>query len=110
MAALKKTPVWQDRRKATAWEVYRAAAQTGNRDRNFADLDGATVMKFSQMFPSKYLRADDLNGATVTATIAKIELEEIADDEVKPVLSFQGREKKLVLNKTNGAVLCGASP
>jgi hypothetical protein len=65
-------------------------------------------MKISQLFPSKYVRAADLNGKTVTLTIAKLVLEELghgAEKERKPVLYFQKATKGLVLNRTNAMTI-----
>jgi hypothetical protein len=67
-------------------------------------------MKISQLFPSKYVRAADLNGKTVTLTIAKLVLEELghgAEKERKPVLYFQKATKALVLNRTNAMAIVG---
>jgi hypothetical protein len=59
-------------------------------------------MKISAAFPSKYLRAADLDGRQVTVEIANVELEEVGTgEEPKPVLYFQGKAKGVVLNKTN---------
>lgn len=61
-------------------------------------------MKVSEAFPSNYLKADDLCGNNTTVTIASSELEEIGqgrDQKTKLVLSFVGKKKKMVLNKTN---------
>jgi hypothetical protein len=55
-------------------------------------------------FPSTYLKAADLAGRTVTVTMEHVRMEDIGDDH-KPVLYFKGKEKGLVLNKTNGAVI-----
>ena len=63
-------------------------------------------MKMSEAFPSKYLKAEDLKGQRITVTIARVEMGEIGDGdsrEQKPVVYFQGKEKGLVLNKTNAA-------
>jgi hypothetical protein len=58
-------------------------------------------MKIGAAFPSKYLRAADLDGE-VTVRIRDIKMEDIAGDGVpKPVLFFGGSDKGLVLNKTN---------
>ena len=57
-------------------------------------------MKISSAFPSNYLKAADLDGRTVTVKIDRVELEEVGDDR-KPVLYFQGKDKGVVLNKTN---------
>lgn len=64
-------------------------------------------MKITDAFPSNYLKAADLNGRTVKVTIADCELEHL-DDEQKPVLRFQGKQKGMVLNRTNAAVLAAA--
>lgn len=61
-------------------------------------------MKISRLFPSKYVKSADLNGKTVTLTIAKLVIEEMghgAEKERKPVLYFQKATKGLVLNRTN---------
>ena len=57
-------------------------------------------MRVSEAFPSNYLRAADLQGRDVTVIIEKITSEDIGDDH-KPVLYFAGKDKGLVLNKTN---------
>lgn len=71
-------------------------------------------MKISQLFPSKYVKAADLNGKTVTLTIAKLVVEELgpsghpgAEKERKPVLYFQKATKGLVLNRTNAMTIVG---
>ena len=51
-------------------------------------------------FPSKYLKAADLDGREIRVTMERIEMETIGDDE-KPVLYFKGKNKGVVLNKTN---------
>ncbi len=59
-------------------------------------------MNINEAFPSKYLKASDLDGKNVTVTIKSAELEEIGfDKEQKLVLSFVGTDKSMVLNKTN---------
>jgi hypothetical protein len=61
-------------------------------------------MNINQVFPSKYIAAADLQGQQVTVTIAKVEMEPVAQNEPpKPVLYFQGKQKGMVLNKTNAA-------
>lgn len=67
-------------------------------------------MKISQLFPSKYVKAADLNGKTVILTIAKLVIEELghgAEKERKPVLYFQKATKGLVLNRTNAMTIAG---
>lgn len=58
-------------------------------------------MKASDVFPGKYLKAVDLGTSTPVVVIAKVVMEKITDDETKPVVYFVGKEKGVVLNKTN---------
>ena len=63
-------------------------------------------MKVSDAYPSKYLKADDLNGQSTIVTIAKVEIEQLGqDNERKPVAYFEEQEKGLVLNKTNAEMI-----
>lgn len=53
-------------------------------------------------FPSNYLKASDLKGRQVIVTIDRVEMEQVGrDKELKPVLYFTGKDKGIVLNKTN---------
>ncbi len=61
-------------------------------------------MKISQAFPSKYLSAADLQGQIVPVSISHITKEDIGGDD-KLVLYFAGKEKGLVLNKTNAVFI-----
>ena len=68
-------------------------------------------MNINNVFPSKYLKAADLQSREFTLRIASIRLEDIGDDDQKPVLYFENAKKGLVLNKTNAnncVVLYGA--
>lgn len=56
-------------------------------------------MRISSTF-SDYVKAADLQGRTATVTIASVSIEEIGKDR-KPVVYFRGKEKGMVLNKTN---------
>lgn len=61
-------------------------------------------MKISSAYPSKYVKSSDLGGRTITVTIDRVLVENVGGDQAeehKPVLYFQGKEKGLVLNKTN---------
>lgn len=57
-------------------------------------------MRISSAFPSKYLKAADLQGRNVRVVMSDVEMHDF-DDDHKPVLFFQDKEKGLVLNKTN---------
>lgn len=63
------------------------------------------------LFPSKYLKAGDLRGREVTATIEDIiprhELKTKEGKEEKPLVMFLGKDKGLVLNKTNAKAIAG---
>ncbi len=68
-------------------------------------------MKLSDMYPSKYLKAEDFGDDEVKIfTIKNIEIEELGKDkgkkEEKPVITFREPDAKaLVLNKTNAAII-----
>lgn len=64
-------------------------------------------MKMSEEFPSKYLKAADLQGREVRVTMAHVEREKIGED-TKPVLYFKGKDKGVVLNKTNANTISDA--
>lgn len=61
-------------------------------------------MKLSELHPSRYLAADDLDGDT-PAVISRIVFESMkkkdGKEEEKPVIFFKGVQKGMVLNKTN---------
>lgn len=53
-------------------------------------------------FPSNYLKASDLKGSQPVVTIDRVEFEPVGrTKEMKPVLYLVGKEKGIVLNKTN---------
>jgi arabinogalactan endo-1,4-beta-galactosidase len=61
-------------------------------------------MKMSEEFPSKFLKAADLQGREVRVIMQNVEREKIGDD-TKPVLYFKGKDKGIVLNKTNAGTI-----
>ena len=61
-------------------------------------------MKIGSAFPSDYLKAADLQGRAVKVTIGGLTHEEIGDS-AKPVLHFVGKDRGLVLNKTNANMI-----
>jgi hypothetical protein len=64
----------------------------------------AVVANIDSAFPSKYLKAADLNGRNVVVTIDHVNIEPVGrDKEIKPVVYFAGKDKGLVLNKTNSS-------
>ena len=64
-------------------------------------------MKISETFPSKYLKASDLQGREVKVTMQDVEMEKLGDD-MKPILYFKGKDKGLCLNKTNSNTIADA--
>ena len=61
-------------------------------------------MRTTTLFPSRYLKAADLDAGPQIFTIRELVTEEIGqgnDRQVKPILYFQDRDKGLVLNVTN---------
>ena len=65
--------------------------------------------KVSQMFPSKYLQAADVEGQAYTLTVKVLVPEEINSNdgtaEQKWIVYFNEAKKGLVLNKTNAGTL-----
>jgi hypothetical protein len=60
-------------------------------------------MDFDELYPSKYVKASDLNGKEATLLIDSVEREIVGrDGDKKVVMGFRGKDKRLVLNKTNG--------
>lgn len=61
-------------------------------------------MKLNEVFQSNFLKAEDLKGRDVTLTIEEVEADFITKDKSegkKVIISFVGKDKKLVANKTN---------
>ena len=59
-------------------------------------------MNINDAFPSKYISAGDLHDQPVTVTISRCVFEKMRDGKTVPVIYFQGTERGLALNKTNG--------
>lgn len=57
-------------------------------------------MNINDAFPSNYIKASDLKGGTPVVTMSHVASEQLGDDR-KLVLYFKGKDKGLVLNKTN---------
>ena len=64
-----------------------------------SEVDSMTQKTAGDYFPTKYLRAADIQG-DMPVTIAKVE-EAIMGDDTKPVAFFTELDKGLVMNKTN---------
>jgi hypothetical protein len=63
-------------------------------------------MHIDQLYPSKFLRAADLNGRPRRVTIAGLKREDISGEQ-KVILAFTD-EKSLILNKTNARAIAKA--
>lgn len=57
-------------------------------------------MNVNEAFPSNYIKAADLQGRQVLVKMDRAEYEMIGNDK-KLILFFEGKEKGMVLNKTN---------
>lgn len=67
-------------------------------------------MNINLLFPSKYLKGEDLGGKEVTVTIKEMKVERMgvgAEKEDKPVLYFERATKALILNRTNALMISG---
>jgi len=63
-------------------------------------------MNIDSAFPSAYLKASDLGTSAPVVTIDRVEVEPVGRDrEMKPVIYFKGKEKGVVLNKTNSNMI-----
>jgi hypothetical protein len=60
---------------------------------------------FRSAFPSKFMKASDLNGRAVVATIASVDSEEVGKDQRYVVRFVEAGVKPLVLNLTNGETI-----
>ena len=65
-------------------------------------------MDINSAFPGNYLKAQDVQGKHLKLIIDKVQMEDVSDDREKPVLYFTGKERGLVLNKTNANTLSDA--
>src|SRR5882757_10363183 len=61
---------------------------------------------YDQLYPGRFIKAQELLGKKVTLTISDIELEDLIGDtgaaQTKCIISFKETPKKLVACKTNG--------
>jgi hypothetical protein len=64
-------------------------------------------MKISEEFTSKYLKAADLGGKEVRVIMQHVEKEKLGDD-MKLALYFKGKDKAVILNKTNANTIADA--
>ena len=68
------------------------------------------TFKDSLMFPSDYVAAEDLRGRDVNVVINDVELATLRTNDGKSkkfLIRFKGKDKPLVLNKTNARTIAG---
>jgi hypothetical protein len=64
-------------------------------------------MNVNEAFPSKFLKASDIGDAQPTVTMKEVVMEDIGEDR-RPILYFVGKDKGVVLNKTNATNISAA--
>ena len=89
------------------WQRELQSLPTWTGDKAASEIWRQQAMNINNVFPSKYLKADDLQGRKLKLRIASCVMEEIGND-TKPVLYFDGKEKGLVLNKTKAGILASS--
>lgn len=63
---------------------------------------------WDELYPGRFIKASDLKGKKVSLTISKVRVEELVGDkgpQMKGIINFEGKDKALALNKTNGLCL-----
>jgi hypothetical protein len=92
----------------------RALPGAGDEEHIHSATESNLPMKRDDVFPSKYLKASDLNGKPIVVTIESAPLEVLKNSEGqeqhKTVLYLKGAKKVLPLNATNWdstAEICG---
>ena len=63
------------------------------------------MARVSEEYGGSFLKAADLQGKTVPCQIAKVARAEFQSGDIKWVVSFLGKDKRLVLNKTNAELI-----
>lgn len=66
------------------------------------------MANINDSFPSQYLKASDLKGQQPIVTIDRVAFEPVGQKrEMKPIVYFTGKDKGMVLNKTNAKNIAG---
>lgn len=63
---------------------------------------------FDQLYPGRFLKSGDLLGKKVTVVINDVTIDELEGEKgkkVQGILYLRGKDKQIVLNKTNGICL-----
>lgn len=58
-------------------------------------------MNANEVFPSKFLKAEDISQVPPVLTISEVLMESMPEGPQKPVLSFREVKKRMICNKTN---------
>src|SRR5262245_5578917 len=64
-------------------------------------------MNYDEMYPGRYLKPGDLSGREARVTINDVTTE-LVGGERKNIMAFAGKNKQLVLNKTNANTIMRA--
>ena len=68
-----------------------------------------SIQTVSDLFPSKWLKSDDLGGRVVPVKIQAVDIEDIrqadGSKQAKAILTFERASKRLILNKTQATAL-----
>jgi len=62
-------------------------------------------MDINSTFPSRWIKATDLGSKSHAVTIQRVTMEEFQDGTSKPAIWFHGKEKGMILNKTNATAI-----
>ena len=65
-------------------------------------------MNINDAFPSAFIKSDDLQGQRIPLTVMTVTMEDVGDKEYKACLRFMGKDKGMILNKTNAGILAAA--
>lgn len=90
-------------------QVYGPASVAGRN--NGAQPRKGNGVNINDVFESKYLKAADLGGKKIKLTVDSVGTDSFENDgkkETKIVLTFVGKKKGMVLNKTNAMTLGAA--
>ena len=67
------------------------------------------MVDINSAFPSNYLKAADLQGRECKVVISHVTSEDIGSGEHKLVVYFTGKDRGLVLNKTNASTIASVT-
>jgi hypothetical protein len=63
---------------------------------------------WDELYPGRFIKPSDLKGKKVSLIISRVRVEELVGEkgpQMKGIINFEGKEKALPLNKTNGLCL-----